>query len=535
MFWGTPPSPGYNRPITIAAPVGGLNAFDSLVTMEDTDAITLSNWWPQPYGVSVRKGYTEWTTGLPSSVETLASWADMTGGVKLFAWSLAGMYDITTRGPAAAPIVTLLTSPRWEHVNFTNASGNHLIAVNGLDNAIHYKAGGPTRITLGDGIITDTWAGLDPKKAVMLTIHQHRLWAVEKNSSKGWYGGVDAIQGTFVSFDFGPLFRKGGFLQILSTWTSDDGGGAEDRLVAISSQGEAAVYLGTNPGDDTKWSLVGVYNIGAPVAGFRSFSKEGGDLIVLTQQGVVSMTAQLLSSRAKDKSDSIVSRKVQFLISDLITSYSTVFGWNLRYFTSLNMILINVPSLVVGGNIQLASNQITSAWTQFQGMDSVSWIEHNNNPYFGDYGGKVWLAWTGFSDKVRLDNTGGVGITSVVQQAFSYLTDKGGASRSNQKQVSMYRPVFITAGAVAYNSAILYDFKTESIVSPSGIPVKTDSLWSIGKWGSASWSGGSDVAQKWVEAQGMGVAASLKMVTMTSTETLWVATDYSIVQGVGIL
>jgi hypothetical protein len=451
MFWRVPPSAGYNRPVTVAAPVGGLNAFDSLVTMEDSDAITLSNWWPQPYGVSVRKGYTEWTTGLPSSVESLAVWSNMTGGSKLFAWSLTSMYDISARGPAGAPIVTSLANARWEWVSVANASGNHLIAVNGADNAIHYKAAGVTRIALGDGIVTDTWAGLDPKKAIMITVHQHRLWAIEKDTSKAWYLPPDAIQGTWISFDFGPLFRRGGFLQLIASWTSDDSSGAEDRFVAISSQGEAAVYMGTNPSDDTKWSLVGVYNIGPPVAGYRSFSKEGGDLIVLTQQGVVSMTAQLLSSRVKDRSDSIVSRKVQFLISDLISSYSTIYGWSLRYFTPLNMILINVPSVVAGGNTQLAANQITNAWTQFQGMDAVCWIEYNNAPYFGDYAGNVFLAWTGFSDKVKLDNTGGIGITAVVQQAFSYLTDKGGGNRSNQKQVSMYRPVFITGGSLDFN------------------------------------------------------------------------------------
>jgi hypothetical protein len=65
--------------------------------------------------------------------------------------------------------------------------------------------------------------------------------------------------------------------------------------------------------------------------------------------------------------------------------------------------------------------------------------------------------------------------------------------------------------------------------------VGTNSLWGVGKWGAAYWSGGTSVTQKWVEAQGMGVAASLKMVVLTGSQVLWVATDYSMVQGAGIL
>lgn len=529
------PSQGYNKPVTIAAPVGGINAFDSLVSMQDTDAITLQNWWPQPYGVTVRKGYVEWTTGLPSTVETLASWANTSGGTKLFAWSAAAMYDVSTRGVVGAAIVTLLTNARWEYVNMVNASGAHLIAVNGFDDAIHYKNAGVSRIVAGDGIVVDTWAGINPINVSGLTIHQSRLWAVEKNSSRGWYLPPDAIQGTFASFDFGPKFSKGGFLQFLTTWTIDDGNGAKDLLIAMSSSGEAVMYAGTDPNDSTKWGLVGVYYIGEPVSGGRGYTKVGGDMIILTQQGAVSMTAQLVSTKVKDKVDAVISKKIQFLISDLISTYTAIFGWHLLYVPSINMLLVNVPSVTAGGNIQLAANQITNAWTLFNGMDSACWALHNKSPYFGDYTGRVLLGWTGNSDNVRLDNSGGVGITAIVQQAYSYLQDKGGMNRSNKKQVGVYRPIFVTGGSIGFNSAIVYDYEDDTVTVPSVIPIPGGSIWGVGLWGSALWSGGVTVSQSWRSAEGMGVAASLKMVTLSASEVLWVATDYSLVQGVGIL
>lgn len=535
MFFGQRPKPQTNIPVTVAAPVGGLNAFDSLTAMPEQDAITLQNWWPQPFGVAMRKGYVEWSTGLPSTVETLATWSNKLGGTKLFAWSDANMYDASTRGVIGAPIVTLLTNARWEWINVTNDSGSHLIAVNGFDDAIHYQDSGVSRITAGDGIVPDTWAGLNPASAVSVCVHQRRLWAIEKNSSKGWYLPPDAIQGTFVDFDFGPQFSRGGFLQLLTTWTIDDGNGATDFLVAVSSLGEAVVYSGTDPSDDTKWSLVGIYYIGSPVSGFRCFAKVGADLAILTDQGVVSMSAQLTSTKVKEKTDGVLSKKIQFLLAELTTTFSSVFGWSLQYFPPINMLLIAVPSVTAGGNVQLASNQIIQSWTQFEGMDAAAWVLHNKSPYFGDYDGRILLAWTGNSDNVLLDNTGGEGITAIVQQAYSYLQGKGGQNRSNQKQVGLYRPVFVTGGSIGFNSQIVYDYENRSLTTPSAIPIPSGSLWGVGLWGSAFWSGALNVTQDWEQAEGMGAAASLKMVVLSASEVLWVSTDYSLVQGSGIL
>lgn len=524
------PKPDQFRPFTVPSPIGGLNAYDSITVMPETDALVLQNWWPQPYGCSIRKGYLQWATGMPGSVETLAGWNSLSGASKMFAWSSTGMYDISTRAAVGSALVTGLTNARWQTVNLTNAAGNNLICVNGADSPIRYSNAGVARITAGDGVTLNTWAGLDPLNAIQLTVHQKRLWAVEVNSSRGWYLPPDAIQGTFVSFDFGPQFKLGGYLQLLTTWTLDDGDGADDHLIAVSSEGEAVVYKGTNPSDSTAWTLAGVYYIGAPVSGQRAFAKAGGDQLILTQQGLVSMTGELVSTKVENAEKSLTTRKIQFLMSELVTAYKDLVGWAVLYHPPLNMVLVSVPSVVADANIQLAENQITHAWTQFTNMDAVSWLSYNDQLYFGDYSGVVHQAWTGNSDKVLLDNTGGEGITATVQQAYSYF---GG--RANQKQVGLYRPTFITGGALSYNSTIVYNFVEKNLTTPSVVPNPLGALWDTGRWGSGYWSGGDTVNQVWVSAEGMGVAASLKMVTISNSDVLWVATDYTMVQSRGVL
>ena len=56
--------------ITIPAPMGGLNARDSLDTMSPEDAIVMDNYYPGDTKVTLRTGYTLWSD-LYEEVKTL--------------------------------------------------------------------------------------------------------------------------------------------------------------------------------------------------------------------------------------------------------------------------------------------------------------------------------------------------------------------------------------------------------------------------------------------------------------------------------
>jgi len=532
MFWSiegeeTP----VGVPVSVPAPIGGLNARDSLAAMPATDAPVFVNWWPQPFGCSVRKGYSEWATGMPAQVNTIAQWSNVTGSSKLFAWSSAGMYDISTKAAVGAAIVAGLATSTWETCNLTNSAGSFLTALagNGIDDGIIYKAAGVARLSLGDGIVVNTWAGIDPKNAKCPTVHQHRLWVLEKDSTNGWYLPPDAIQGTFVKYDFGPLFSRGGYAQTIGTWTLDDGNGAEDHLVVLSSRGEAVVFGGTNPSSDATWALVGVYFVGAPVAGARVMTKAGGDIFVMTQQGVVSMTATLASTKVNEADQRVTSNKVQFLFSELTSLYGSSAGWSINYFPKLNMLLVNVP-IAAGLVQQVAANQILNSWTTFKAIDSACWATLDSDPYFGSSTGVVYKFWDKYLDNVLLAGTGGTGITASVMQAYSYL-----GKMATQKQVGLYRPSFLIDAQVAVNATIAYDFSTPELTTPTLLGTGVGGSWDFGIWDTTVWSSGQLAQRPWLSGEGMGFAVALRMVTVSAGSTLWVATDYLFKGGDGLL
>lgn len=515
---------------TVAAPIGGLNAYDSLAGMPETDAIALVNWFPQVYGLYLRRGYQEHATGLGGSVNSLATYSNTLGTTKLFAWANARMYDVTSAGAVGAPIFTGLISTIWQHTSFANSAGSHMIAFSGSDDGIWVSGAGNQRLILGDGIVNATWSGVDPKNLIDVTIHQRRVWAVQKDTTYGWYLPPDQVYGVATRFDFGPLFKHGGYLQSLATWTVDDGDGADDMLVAIGSKGDVAVYKGINPSSADTWALTGVYYAGEPVSGRRFHTKVSGDIKFITQQGLVSLNDMLTSTKTSAAQNSIEARNIQTPLSEAASALGSLFGWEINFIPALNMLLINIPSITSEGNIQLVENVVNSKWCEFQGYDAQCFADYLNLPFYGGDNGTVYRGWTGHTDNVSAADPAGDDITGTCQQAYSYV-----GQPAVNKQVGMYRPNFLVESDLVYGSEIAYDFtfKTPAIgvTSPAS---GASSRWDSSIWDAALWSGQLKPQKAWSQAQGMGVAASLCMIARSNAEALWVSTDYTVASG-GVL
>ena len=63
-------------------------------------------------------------------------------------------------------------------------------------------------------------------------------------------------------FPLGQIFKMGGFLVQMATWTIDNVSGMDDYAAFITSEGEVAIYQGYDPTQQSTWSLVGVFRIG---------------------------------------------------------------------------------------------------------------------------------------------------------------------------------------------------------------------------------------------------------------------------------
>ena len=576
---------------SVPAPIGGWNARDSVAEMNPLDAVVLDNFFPTPSQIQLRKGYTEYATGITGQVDTLMQYS---GGStsKFFAAAGSVIYDISTAG-AATSVVTAQGSDRWQYVNVSTAGGNFLTAVNGNDPALIYDGtnwikyattstaqtisnltssgttctlvtsvahglvtgnqvtitgaspsqyNGTFKITvvngttftytalsapatspaspLGSYTVAKFITGVDSSNLIHVNLHKDRLYFVEEGTLKFWYLATNAISGAVTSYDLGGVARNGGYIMAMGTWTLDAGYGVDDYAVFVTNNGEAIVYKGSDPSDPNDWALIGVWQLGQVFAR-RCFFKFAGDLLLITQDGIVPLASALQSSRLDPRIN--ITDKIYYAVSEAADLYNAEFGWQIHYYAKQNMLIFNIP--VIGGQQQYVMHNITKAWASFSGINATCFEVYDENMYFGG-NGYVGRFWDGLSDNDQ-------NIKASCQQAYSYFDARG-----QLKRFTMVRPILFTDnGTPAILCGINTDFETQNNVgqvsfNPALVSV---GIWDTSLWDDAEWGGGNTISKNWQGVTGIGYAAGIILnIASQDIDVRWASTDYVMEKG-GVL
>jgi len=302
----------------------------------------------------------------------------------------------------------------------------------------------------------------------------------------------------------------------MGTWSLDAGYGFDDYAVFVSSEGQVAVYTGTDPASASTWSLIGVFEVGSPI-GRRCLMKYAGDLTLICKDGLAPLSKALMSSRVN--SQEMLTDKIQHVISDYTTTYSGNFGWEVALFPPENMLILNVPvSLTV--SYQVVMNTISGAWSRFLGWNATTFVLHGDLLYFGTLG-CVCKAWDTMADN-------GANISFEALQSFNYF-----GRGAQLKQVKMLRPIISTDGSPSILLGVNADFDK---TAPTGIPNFTptnSAIWDLSVWdGAMTWGGDLVIKRDWQTAFGIGYSIAAHMTGVTKGTSLhWISTDYLVDDG----
>jgi hypothetical protein len=259
--------------------------------------------------------------------------------------------------------------------------------------------------------------------------------------------------------------------------------------VIISTNGEVAVYQGTDPSSAATWALVGVFVLGRPL-GRRCAVKYGGDLAVNTMEGVYPLGKGLLSSSVDRRV--ALSDKIQNSISVAANSLGTEFGWQLCLYPDQNMLILNVPD-----NYQYAQNTITKAWAKFTYPSNV-WLNAKTGLYFGT-DTKVCKAWS-------VNTDAGASIVGDVLPAFNTF-----GKMSLNKYFTMIRPHFRVTGSPSIQIGLNADYVVGSPTGAFSYTAPTGMVWGSMVWGSMVWGGGLRSVTNWSATGGVASAAAARI------------------------
>ena len=307
----------------------------------------------------------------------------------------------------------------------------------------------------------------------------------------------------------------------MGTWTIDAGQGVDDYAVFVTSMGEIVVYNGTDPDTADTWSLKGIWQLGQTF-NRRCFFKWAGDLLLLTQDGLVPLASALQSSRLDPRVN--LTDKIYYAVSQAATQYFALFGWQINYYASENMLILSIPT--TNGMEQYVMHTITKAWARFTGIEAYCWeVSGDNDMHFGG---------NGFVGKFYDTNSDdGDNIVATAQQAYSYFDSPG-----QLKRFTLVRPILQTDnGLPTVLCGISVDFDTTPLINqiafnPSLLSI---GVWDTSVWDDANWGGGLTTTKIWQGVTGLGFSGSINInIASQGIEFHWASTDYVMERG-GVL
>ncbi len=473
----------------VPPPVGGWNARDPLPAMAPTDALRLDNFTPMDGGVELRPG----TAGHATTIAGLYTESVMTyaspSTTKLFAASDDVIYDVTSSG-AASSSLTGLANGRWEWVQFTIPSASYLACVNNsADGFKYYNGSGWSTSTL-----TPTSGSIDATKLATIATHMNRIWVVEDNSLDVWYLDLQSITGNVTKLATSSQFSRGGKVMAMASWTRDGGAGMDDVFAIISSNGEVLIYSGTDPGDAATWSKVGLFAIPRPM-GRRCAIKFGGDVCILTVQGLIPMS-EVLQRANSAQSAVAITDKINGAFSRAANLYGNNFGWQIIEYPRRGLLIINVPVVERSTSHQYVMNTKTGAWCRWLSIDAACWGLKGDTLYVGRSDGTV----RSFDDTYEDD---GAPIDALSVQAYNAFGDP------SRKRWVRFQPQMVKPETYAPAVDILLNYTPEIPSYSAPLSPASGWIWDVTSWDDLTWGDENLSTFDWLTIRGHGVAGAL--------------------------
>lgn len=564
----------------VAAPLGGINTVDGGSAMPATDAVSVWNMIAAEYGLRSRLGYQEWVTGLGSEVRTLVpfSGSHKNGSTdKLFACTASGIWDVSasttsptrliafsvTSGDAGFGVSHVMATPAgrfvlycdeengyfvytesnstWTQVTATATTAwqvSHAYVVGDRvlnDSGKTYRcitagtsagAGGPTGTAADITDNTAHWAyvqavvgNVAPTSLAFVTVWKNRVWLVEKDTSRAWYLGINAIFGDATSFDFGSKMRQGGPLSGLYNWSYDGGSGMDTSLVGISTAGDIVIYQGTDPASATTFGLKGCWYVGGVPAGRRIATDYGGDLLVMSLIGVLPLSKLVIGNPVVDRSQ-YATAKIANLFNKLASSYRTLAGWSLHIHPTDNALLLCVPTATSQPTAQLAMAFSTRGWSRYRDLPMYSAGTWNGQMYFGTVDGRVCVN-TGYVDGVLLSDA-----NAYTPVRWSFLTAFNNLGNARMKRLAMLLPsIRSETQGPSVQCAARFDFDFSELAAPAGTGIAAKGTWDNALWDTAVWGGDATPSNTLGGTSGMGRHVAVAMAGSAISETTVVGCD----------
>ncbi|WP_434733762.1 hypothetical protein NL154_05690 [Rhizobium sp. YTUHZ044] len=325
--------------------------------------------------------------------------------------------------------------------------------------------------------------------------YKSRLFYVEENSMNAWYLPVDQIGGTATKFPMGGIFSRGGSLLFGASWSLDTSGdgGLSEQCIFVSTEGEVAVYQGTNPSSATDWVRVGVYRIGKPL-GPKAWIRAGGDIIIATDIGFVPLS-QAIQKDFAALAPVAVSYPIETEWNSFVQNRSGS-NWCCEIWPEKQMAIVAPPTVNYQPARMLVSNVRSGAWAEYTNWDANCLEVFQGRLFFGSSSGKV----------IEGNVTGADEGATYVGQFIPLFDDQ--KSPASLKIPQLARAFLRGPRETTVSLNMQFDYIYSTNPAGSAPMTTTGSEWGVGIWGVSEWGdvGTLKNYMDWQSVSGSGYA-----------------------------
>lgn len=494
-----PQTPREAKPATFVAPVGGWIRNQSLATpgarlpdgSKVNGAFVLENWFPTTTGIRMRAGSATFATIGDGSKDVLSAFAYVNGNNrKFFAATENAIYDITSPAdpnvsPAAAQ--SGLSGGMWSVVQTATPGGIFLRGVNGADTPLVFD--GTSWAT------TPAITGVLPSAAALshTWVYKQRAFFIKKDSLSAYYLPVDSVGGAATELPLGGVFKRGGSLLFGAVWSIESGNGPNEFCVFVTTEGEAAVFQGTDPSTASTWSKVGVYRIGKPL-GAKAIIPAGGDFAIATDIGLIPLS-QAVQRDFAALSPVAISYKIEEAWNDAVRLRPSA-GWNCEVWPTKQMLIVTVPTGSGDQAQMFVANTRTGSWGLYTGWNGTCIQLFQNRLFFGSKGGKIIEAEVTGADR-------GVPYTATCVFQFDTLKSPASLKTSLLMRAQIRGTVEKTP-----KLSLQADYQLQLPTAPDDASPAQNDVWGTGIWGVSKWGAPKDksIFKQWQSVGGSGCA-----------------------------
>jgi hypothetical protein len=499
-----------NAKVVIPPPVGGLDWISPLATMDIKNAQVLDNFIARPQGAELRGGWQDVLDApFDGAVVTLMSYSTPRSSLgKLFAavgkkvWDVTPTIDPNNPGVPVEALEVPVTHGYWSWINYSLKTEKYLCAV--------AQGAGYYTYDETDGWVEREITGVENAEFTSITSWKQRLWFTQANSSEVFYLGIgEVLGGEAKFFDYGPMFKRGGYVQAITSWTMDGGNGPDDYQLIFGSQGDLLIYKGTDPSNADTYALVGDWYLGKFPTGDRFFTPYGGDVLVLSDVGLISVQALVTGAASAIGEQNPVIRKIQARVSSRL-SETINHNWEVRLITQLGVLLISAPKTKGGLYEHYCLGLTSKGWSTFSAMPINTGVMHNRVYYMGTANGRVAHAFDVENDGMLVSDPEYGSGSTVQGRVTSAFTDFG--KSAHLKRFLLARPIFQCSRAPSLKARMKLDYARGARLAATGNVDAEIAMWDNAIWDQAYWSGTGNVFHILIGVVGVGYLGAFELV-----------------------